>query len=552
MNVLCIILQHDFIPGMAFGAGEDFCALEHLHVFRINESTGCIHHRGEIGQTAALRFGSPFGAVVVAVENHFAVIPPGVGNDLMHYGFQIECAFQFIGKIMEHIGHNGVCHGIGQADALAGTNHAEFEFVARERKGRSAVPVRVVQCQQRQTFNARVQFSAGGLGKGMAFSQFFQQAGQRIAQKDADNGGRRFVAAQTRFIAGASRRHAQQIGVFIHSLSLIHISIESIRAMPGSVEDLLAMDASAFEAFRQQAISSGVSQLADLTQDSLRQLKEAADKAPSRMAEIDTELANISTRLATISAMKPQLEEALKKAQEGYAALESGKMTAVNELTKGEITLSNTESQLAQAEEQLEAAQEQFEEARDQAYKQADLSGVLTQEMLANILMAQNFNMPAGYITENGEQYLVKVGDAFQSVEELQNTVLMHLDVDGIGDVRLSDVATVELTDNAGETYAKVNGNDGVVLSFQKQSTASTADVSGRINETIEELQAENPDLHITPLMDQGCLLYTSPLGIRFDTFLLFVLRYKKPGGANCTARLFVSYSVISLHTALA
>lgn len=306
-----------------------------------------------------------------------------------------------------------------------------------------------------------------------------------------------------------------QVGSFEEVLSILEnpeipvpeeitAAIESIRTMPGSVEDLLAMDASAFEAFRQQAISSGVSQLADLTQDSLRQLKEAADKAPSRMAEIDTELANISTRLATISAMKPQLEEALKKAQEGYAALESGKMTAVNELTKGEITLSNTESQLAQAEEQLEAAQEQFEEARDQAYKQADLSGVLTQEMLANILMAQNFNMPAGYITENGEQYLVKVGDAFQSVEELQNTVLMHLDVDGIGDVRLSDVATVELTDNAGETYAKVNGNDGVVLSFQKQSTASTADVSGRINETIEELQAENPDLHITPLMDQG------------------------------------------------
>ncbi|WP_367924376.1 efflux RND transporter permease subunit [uncultured Ruthenibacterium sp.] len=281
-------------------------------------------------------------------------------------------------------------------------------------------------------------------------------------------------------------------------------SIRSVRDMPSSAEELLAMDAESFEAFRQQAASMGISQISDLTQDRLQQLKGAADKAPSRIAEIDVELSNISTRLATVQAMKPQLEEALKKAQEGYAALESGKMTAVNELTKGEITLSNTESQLAQAQEQLEAAQEQFEQARDQAYKQADLSGVLTQEMLANILMAQNFNMPAGYITESGEQYLVKVGDNFQSVDELKDTVLMHLDVDGIGDVRLSDVANVELTDNAGDSYAKVNGNDGVVLSFQKQSTASTADVSGKINDAIETLQKENPDLHITPLMDQG------------------------------------------------
>jgi len=40
----------------------------------------------------------------------------------------------------------------------------------------------------------------------------------------------------------------------------------------------------------------------------------------------------------------------------------------------------------------------------------------------------------------------------------------MHMDVDGVGDVRLSDVADIALTDNAGESYAKVNGNDGVVL----------------------------------------------------------------------------------------
>lgn len=74
----------------------------------------------------------------------------------------------------------------------------------------------------------------------------------------------------------------------------------------------------------------------------------------------------------------------------------------------------------------------------------------------------------------------------------------------GVGDVRLSDVADIALTDNAGESYAKVNGNDGVVLSFQKQSTASTATVSQRINSAIAQLQEQNPGLHITPLMDQG------------------------------------------------
>ena len=179
-------------------------------------------------------------------------------------------------------------------------------------------------------------------------------------------------------------------------------------------------------------------------------------------------------------------------------------MTAVNELTRGEVTLSTTKTQLEDAEQKLADAQEQFDQARDAAYKKADLSGVLTADMLGNILMAQNFNMPAGHITEGEEQYLVKVGEEYASLEELENTLLMHMDVDGVGDVRLSDVADIALTDNAGESYAKVNGNDGVVLSFQKQSTASTATVSQRINSAIAQLQEQNPGLHITPLMDQG------------------------------------------------
>ena len=280
---------------------------------------------------------------------------------------------------------------------------------------------------------------------------------------------------------------------------------QAAAAVPANVDALLALDDASFEAFKAQAGAlPGGEQLAALTKESLTQLRGAALRADTRLPEVEAELSNITTRLAVISGMKPALEENLKKAQDAYAELEKGKMTAVNELTRGEVTLSTTKTQLEDAEQKLADAQEQFDQARDAAYKKADLSGVLTADMLGNILMAQNFNMPAGYITEGEEQYLVKVGEEYASLEELENTLLMHMDVDGVGDVRLSDVADIALTDNAGESYAKVNGNDGVVLSFQKQSTASTATVSQRINSAIAQLQEQNPGLHITPLMDQG------------------------------------------------
>ncbi len=233
-------------------------------------------------------------------------------------------------------------------------------------------------------------------------------------------------------------------------------------------------------------------------------LRAALSYATGRTAEIETELRNIETRLLVLAASKPALEENLQKAQDAYAALEKGKLTAVNEMTRGEVTLDQTKAQLEQAEQQLQDAQAQFDDARDAAYKRADLSGILTMETLGRMLMAQNMSMPAGYITEGAERYLVKVGDAFSAPEELENLLLMHINAEGVGDIYLSDVADIEMADDADESYAKVNGNDGVVLSFQKQSTASTATVSERINDAIERLEESEPGLHITPLMDQG------------------------------------------------
>ena len=285
--------------------------------------------------------------------------------------------------------------------------------------------------------------------------------------------------------------------------------------LPASTaEELLALSPEEFESFR--AAVSSIPTLgeafASLTQDSLRQmtdgiaqLQETVDSLPgtiadaqARITEIDTELQNIKTRQATLAAMRPQLEEQLKAAQDGYEQLESGKLTAGSEFAQAS-------AQIVSGQSQLDAAKAEFEKAREQALEKADISGVITQEMISQILTVQNFNMPAGYLdSESGQQYLVKVGEQYGSIEELQDSVLFSIGTEGIGDIRLSDVASVEQASNAGEAYAKVNGNEGVVLSFQKQSTASTATVSQRINEAIGKLQSENPDLHIIPLMDQG------------------------------------------------
>ena len=79
--------------------------------------------------------------------------------------------------------------------------------------------------------------------------------------------------------------------------------------------------------------------------------------------------------------------------------------------------------------------------------------------------------------------------------------------------------------------YSKINGNDGIILSFQKQSTASTSDVSNKINETIKKLTNENKDMHIIPLQDQG---------VYIDIVIKSVLSNLILGGILLIAILFV------------
>jgi len=232
-----------------------------------------------------------------------------------------------------------------------------------------------------------------------------------------------------------------------------------------------------------------------MSQDGVEQLSEQAMEAIKMLIAVELDLQSIGIRQMTISAMKPQLESGLKQAESAYEQLEAGKITMAVELAKAEVQMQNG---MAELDKGLVA----FEESKEEALNSADLSNILTEEMISNILKAQNFSMPAGYLAEGDDQILVKVGDDFQEPQEINRLVLFSMEP--IGDIYLNEVAEVGKMDNSEDLYTKVNGNNGVILTFQKQSTASTAEVSDAIDEEIVRLEAEHAGLSIRPMMDQG------------------------------------------------
>ena len=234
----------------------------------------------------------------------------------------------------------------------------------------------------------------------------------------------------------------------------------------------------------------GIAEYAATLQEALDGLR----TAKTTLDQFDTEITNLTVEIQVTQEIVKQYQAALGSAS--YSQVTSGSISAA-------AGFGSADAQLASAQAQMDAAVEEYESAREEALQSANLDSLLNLDTLSSLIYAQNFSMPAGYIdAEDDDQWLLKIGEEFESVEELENMLLCSMD--GIGDVRISDVADVTVIDNTGEAYAKMNGGDAVVLSIFKGSTYGTSSVSKACNRAIEELQEEYPGLRITVLMDQG------------------------------------------------
>lgn len=329
------------------------------------------------------------------------------------------------------------------------------------------------------------------------------------------------VATQSAYNAQLAGLQASKLALETEKKAYIDAGIEAqyeqINESVASVRNMASgygMDASAYPADisdalkspkKLEALTAFMKQIgqsdaaASLTMDNLKQLDQIVN---IRLPQIDTELANLAVEIQAAQAIADQVNEQVKAAADNYEALESGKISAAVGFSAGAAQIADGQAALSNSEEQLADAQSSYEQGRDTALKNANLDTLLSLDTLSQLLAAQNFAMPAGYIYQGEDQYLLKVGDEYASDGELESAVLCN--IDGIGDVRVSDVADVTWIDNSGDAYAKVNGRDGIVLSISKSSTAGTADVSDTCGAAIRQLEQDHDGLHITSLMDQG------------------------------------------------
>ena len=255
---------------------------------------------------------------------------------------------------------------------------------------------------------------------------------------------------------------------------------------------------------------------------------DAADKVRDKLKDLyrileDTDISEFAGGIVTdpdkgLEELEEQLEQLKKDADKLIGDIESGRLRAKLEgevsdllvtLMDGLTQMTGAELQLSEAKTQIESGLKQIQDAYKKVAEQTDLGGLLSLSTVSGLLTAQNFSMPAGYIDDNsGVSYMVSVGQRFESSSELSEMVLFDLGLEGVAPITLGDVATVVVTDNADELYTKLNGENGILLSFTKQSNYATAEVSNNIRDRFDQLTAQDEGLSFVPLMDQGDYIY--------------------------------------------
>lgn len=255
-------------------------------------------------------------------------------------------------------------------------------------------------------------------------------------------------------------------------------------------------------------------------------------------SDYQTSLNSLEVEIAGVKAAVSAAEAELAKTGISYNDIEKAKMEAAAgfgnasaQIAAGESALNSAQSTIDTGKENLDSAQEQidsgwdsikdaqeqisdgwddyyealenFEIQKAEALRSANAEQLLDINTLAQLIYAQNFAMPAGYVDDIYDtSWLLKIGNNFESVEELSNIVLTN--IEDIGDVRLCDVADITVIDNADESYAKLDGEAAIILSVFKNSTTGTNEVSRNVTAAIEELESQNPNLSVLTLMDQG------------------------------------------------
>lgn len=115
----------------------------------------------------------------------------------------------------------------------------------------------------------------------------------------------------------------------------------------------------------------------------------------------------------------------------------------------------------------------------------------MTPDQLVEALRLNNQTAPSGNVRIGNKNYITPANTTIKQVKDFENIPLFK---NGVQNLYLRDVATVEDGADVSTSYALINGKRSVYIDIAKAADASTWEVVKNLKKTLPKIQAQLPD----------------------------------------------------------
>ena len=135
----------------------------------------------------------------------------------------------------------------------------------------------------------------------------------------------------------------------------------------------------------------------------------------------------------------------------------------------------------------------------------------LSLNTVLDALRDANLDQPAGKLEQGRFEVTLRAPAEFLDLDQIRDTVLMQ---------RAGSVVTLRQVGRVLDTYEKltrrirVDGDPGIRVAIRKQADANTVEVSKRILEQIEAVNAAYPQIRVVPVSNQGNFIERSIINV--------------------------------------
>lgn len=127
-------------------------------------------------------------------------------------------------------------------------------------------------------------------------------------------------------------------------------------------------------------------------------------------------------------------------------------------------------------------------------------------------LRRENLNEPVGQVVEGDFEVLMRTEGEFVSLDQIRQTMVARRDGQLIS---VEDIGQVEDSYQEVRSLVRVNGLPGLRMAVRKQSGANTVQVAREVQEEIERVNRDFPQIHVATMFDSSKFIERAVANVR-------------------------------------